>query len=175
MMKIAVDNHCLSRMSVKFRRHPAVRLRRESWGGLAFHQNMGELLELDHQAFEILAALSSAATLQELAAIVRSGVSHLPRLPELARFLRELNERGFVERVPINTDRGRRPARCGNTADIPEDRSTSTTTSKRGIERPAGRPLGGNLSLQSGVRVLLFGKPPAPRARASLRYPSSNR
>lgn len=122
-------------MSAKFRRHPAVRLRRESWGGLAFHRDIGELLELDGQAFQVLAALTCAATLRELAADVCHGASRSPRLPELAGFLQELDERGFVERVPLDTDHGRRSAMRCNTAGILSEPKI-TITSKRELNAP---------------------------------------
>ncbi len=51
---------------LRFRRHPAVRLRRESWGGLAFHRDRGDLLELDAEGFDAVAALARARTLADL-------------------------------------------------------------------------------------------------------------
>jgi radical SAM protein with 4Fe4S-binding SPASM domain len=119
-----------------FRRHPAVRLRRERWGGLAFHRDIGELLELDSQGFQILASLSSAATLRELAVTVRSGVSRLPRLPELARFLLELDERGFIERVPPDIHDGLHSTSYESTAAILPDQPASAVTSKRELSAP---------------------------------------
>ena len=38
--------------SGRIQRHPAVRLRREAWGGFAFHRDTGDLLELDRPAFD---------------------------------------------------------------------------------------------------------------------------
>ena len=133
-MKVAADNRC-SRMLFKVRRHPAVRLRRESWGGLAFHQDIGELLELDGQAFQVLAALSCATTLRDLSAIARGGVGYSPRLPELAQFLQELDELGFVERVPPDVDRRRCPAIRCHTAGIARKPKTAAT-SKRELSAP---------------------------------------
>jgi MoaA/NifB/PqqE/SkfB family radical SAM enzyme len=134
MMSIVAQTGCSPWMCVQFRRHPAVRLRREAWGGLAFHRDIGELLELDGQAFQVLAALSCATKLRDLPAVVRRGANHLPRLPELARFVQELEQRGFVERVPLNIDH-RRAVRC-NTADRLLDRLKTVTTSKCELSAP---------------------------------------
>ena len=48
------------RMAPVFQRNPAVRLRRESWGGIAFDRGSGDLLELNDAGFAVLAALSLA-------------------------------------------------------------------------------------------------------------------
>jgi radical SAM protein with 4Fe4S-binding SPASM domain len=136
MMKVATDIRRSSRMSLKFRRHPAVRLRRESWGGLAFHRDVGELLELDGQAFRVLDELSCAATLRDLSVVVRGGMRRSPRLPELAQFLQELDERGFVERVPPDIECGLRTAIRCNTAERLRDRRVTIKTSKRELSAP---------------------------------------
>lgn len=135
-MKVTDDNRCSPRMLVKIRRNPLVRLRRESWGGLAFHRSTGELLELDRQGFQVLAALSFAVTFQDLSSVLRGGVSRFPRWPELARFLQDLDERGFVERVPLDLDDGPRSARRESTAAILPVRPTSTITSGRELSAP---------------------------------------
>ena len=44
-------------------------MRREHWGGFAFHRGLGELLELDEQGFEALATLSQATRVRDFAAI----------------------------------------------------------------------------------------------------------
>jgi hypothetical protein len=44
----------------RFQRHPAVRLRRELWGGLAFHRDHGDLVEFDAEGFDTVAALAKA-------------------------------------------------------------------------------------------------------------------
>jgi MoaA/NifB/PqqE/SkfB family radical SAM enzyme len=90
-------------------RHPAVRLRPEAEGGLAFHRGSGDLLELDEHGFDALHALGRACTLRALAARV-SARGHVTRLPELASFVGALHARGFV-----------RPSRAG-TAPLPSER-----------------------------------------------------
>lgn len=45
---------------------PQVRLRRESFGGIAFHRGTGDLLELDEDGYAVLTALSQARTLRTL-------------------------------------------------------------------------------------------------------------
>lgn len=81
-----------------FQRSPDVRLRRESWGGVAFRRSDGDLLELDAEGFEVLAALERPRTLPALkAALRRTGVA--ARLPELASFVGTLERRGFARRV----------------------------------------------------------------------------
>ncbi|MCI0335630.1 MAG: hypothetical protein L0228_20670 [Planctomycetes bacterium] len=87
-----------SRPWLVFQRHPAVALRQERWGGLAFHRDLGDLMELDEQGFEVLASLARATDLRELRfAIGRAECP--PRLPELAHFVGDLVQRGFVQRI----------------------------------------------------------------------------
>ena len=57
----------------RFRVHQQVRLRREHFGGIAFHRGTGRLIEVDHEAFAVLAALHSGPRhLRELAAVARA-------------------------------------------------------------------------------------------------------
>jgi radical SAM protein with 4Fe4S-binding SPASM domain len=81
-----------------FQRSPAVRLRRESWGGLAFHRGLGDLLELDEEGFALLAFLSEPHTLPELRDALRRD-KHPARLPELAHFVATLADRDFLRQV----------------------------------------------------------------------------
>ncbi len=81
-----------------FQRHPAVRLRRESWGGLAFHRDRGDLLELDAEGFDAVAALAGARTLADLREHLRAR-GHPARRPELAAFVGTLEARDVVRRV----------------------------------------------------------------------------
>src|SRR5690242_2965780 len=85
-----------------FQRNPLVRLRRESWGGIAFHRGEGDLLELDESGFAVLTALSEAQSLPILGRSLRSQ-NLAVRLPKLARFLRTLEDRGFLEQVRPGT------------------------------------------------------------------------
>jgi sulfatase maturation enzyme AslB (radical SAM superfamily) len=82
----------------RFQRHPSVRLRRESWGGLAFHRDHGDLFELDPEGFDAAAALARAQTLSDLRGLLRAR-GHPARRPELAAFVRVLEARGVVRRV----------------------------------------------------------------------------
>jgi radical SAM protein with 4Fe4S-binding SPASM domain len=82
----------------RFQRHPAVRLRRESWGGLAFHREQGDLLELDTEGFDTLAALAGTRTLPELRGLLHAQ-GHPARRPELASFVGDLEVRGVVRRM----------------------------------------------------------------------------
>jgi MoaA/NifB/PqqE/SkfB family radical SAM enzyme len=83
---------------VSFQRCPAVRLRREAWGGIAFDRAGGDLLELDDAGFAVLAALSTAQTLAALRQTLhRQGQP--ARFPELASFLRTLESRALVQSV----------------------------------------------------------------------------
>ncbi|MHB1425353.1 MAG: radical SAM protein [Gemmataceae bacterium] len=85
-----------------FQRDPLVRLRRESWGGIAFHRGTGDLLELDELGFAVLVELSAAQGLSALALSLR-GQSLAARLPELAHFVRMLEDRNFLHRIPSGT------------------------------------------------------------------------
>jgi radical SAM protein with 4Fe4S-binding SPASM domain len=83
-----------TRMVPTFQRDPRVRLRREAWGGIAFHRGMGDLLELDEEGYALLSAFSQAWTLRALCDYLRR--SPRVRMPELARFVRTLEERQFL-------------------------------------------------------------------------------
>jgi len=85
----------------RFQRHPAVRLRRESWGGLAFHRDQGDLVELDAEGFDMVAALAQAQTLPDLRGLLRAQ-GHPARRPELAAFVCALEARGVVRRVALD-------------------------------------------------------------------------
>ena len=68
----------------RFQRHPAVRLRRKSWGGFAFHRDEGDLVELDAEGFDAVAALTGARTLPSCAVCcapgtIRRGVTNWRR------------------------------------------------------------------------------------------------
>ena len=82
----------------RFQRHPAVRLRRESWGGFAFHRDEGDLVELDAEGFDAVAALAGARTLPELRSLLRTR-DHPARRHELAAFVRDLEGRGVIRQV----------------------------------------------------------------------------
>jgi hypothetical protein len=82
----------------RFQRHLAVRLRRETWGGIAFHRGQGDLMELDEEGFDAVAALARAQTLPDLQGRLRTQ-GHPARLPELAEFVCALEARGIVRRV----------------------------------------------------------------------------
>jgi mycofactocin biosynthetic radical S-adenosylmethionine protein MftC len=82
----------------RFQRHPAVRLRRETWGGIAFHRGQGDLMELDEEGFDAVAALARAQTLPDLQGRLRTQ-GHPARRPELAEFVCALEARGIVRRV----------------------------------------------------------------------------
>jgi MoaA/NifB/PqqE/SkfB family radical SAM enzyme len=85
----------LRRNPCHVQRCAAVRLRREAWGGLAFDRSSGDLLELDAEGFEVLAALTAPQTLRDLHHLLgRKG--HRVRLPELAKFVKLLESRGLI-------------------------------------------------------------------------------
>jgi MoaA/NifB/PqqE/SkfB family radical SAM enzyme len=83
----------------RFQRHPAIRLRREAWGGLAFHRDTGDLLELDREGFDVARLLDRARTIPEIGARLRAR-GHEARRPELAHFLRQLEAHAIARRVP---------------------------------------------------------------------------
>ncbi len=85
-------------MDAHFQRRPAIRLRREAWGGFALDRRGGDLLELDAQGFAVLSSLAAARTLRGLATVLRAQ-AHPVRIPELAQFVAALDARGFVARV----------------------------------------------------------------------------
>jgi MoaA/NifB/PqqE/SkfB family radical SAM enzyme len=79
-------------------RAAAVRLRAESWGGFAFDRAGGDLLELDREAFALLAALGTARTPTQLEGELRRPGQPVRR-GELQSLLAALQRRGFVQRV----------------------------------------------------------------------------
>jgi MoaA/NifB/PqqE/SkfB family radical SAM enzyme len=81
-----------------FQRSPAVRLRRESWGGFAFDRERGDLIELDAEGFDVVAALTRPRTLADLHSALRAR-GRPARRPELAAFLRTLEDRGVVRQA----------------------------------------------------------------------------
>lgn len=121
---------------VCFQRHPAVLMRREHWGGFAFHRECGELLEVDEEGFEILATLSQATGVRDLAAIACCRADRPPRLPELARFLQELEQRGFVHRVLFSTDSGCRSTIGQSNADGYTDGCATSAPGNRDLSAP---------------------------------------
>ncbi len=125
-----------SRAPVCFQRHLAVLMRREHWGGFAFHRECGELLELDEEGFEILATLSQATGVRDLATIACCGADRPQRLPELARFLQELVQRGFVQRVSFNTDSGCCPTIGQRNADGYADGCATPAPGNRDLSAP---------------------------------------
>jgi radical SAM protein with 4Fe4S-binding SPASM domain len=91
-----------ARIQPTFQRSPLVRLRRESWGGIAFHRGEGDLLELDEAGFAVLTSLSQAQSLPALCHSLRCQ-AHVVRRPELAGFVRMLEDQGFLRSVPTTT------------------------------------------------------------------------
>jgi radical SAM protein with 4Fe4S-binding SPASM domain len=76
----------------------AVRLRREAWGGVAFDRAGGDLLELDREAFALLAALRTPGTPSDLERDLRRS-GHAVRRSELVGLLRDLERRRFLVRT----------------------------------------------------------------------------
>jgi MoaA/NifB/PqqE/SkfB family radical SAM enzyme len=60
------------RVPDRIQRHPAVRLRREAWGGFAFQRETGDLLELDRPGFDAVRLLGEPRTGPELCALLRA-------------------------------------------------------------------------------------------------------
>jgi hypothetical protein len=87
------------RPSSGWQRNPAVRLRREAWGGIAFHRVTGDLLELDAEGFAVLMLLGTAHSVPGLLAAL-SPAGGPRRLAELASFLHHLERERWVRRVP---------------------------------------------------------------------------
>jgi MoaA/NifB/PqqE/SkfB family radical SAM enzyme len=81
-----------------FQRSPDVRLRLESWGGFAFDRERGDLVELDAEGFDVVAALTRPQTLADLHTTLRAR-GHQARRPELATFLRALEGRGVIRQA----------------------------------------------------------------------------
>jgi MoaA/NifB/PqqE/SkfB family radical SAM enzyme len=89
-------------------RDPAVRLRREAWGGLAFHRNTGDLLELDREGFGVVRLLGTAHTASDVYAMLRAQGSEARR-SLFVSLLRQLETRSILLRVapdspPLPTD-----------------------------------------------------------------------
>jgi radical SAM protein with 4Fe4S-binding SPASM domain len=81
---------------------PAVRLRREAWGGVAFDRARGDLLELDREGFALLVALRTPMVLRAR--------ERGKRRAEVVSLIRRLERHGFVRRVaadavPLPADR----------------------------------------------------------------------
>jgi MoaA/NifB/PqqE/SkfB family radical SAM enzyme len=89
-----------TRPSSGWQRHPAVRLRREVWGGIAFHRATGDLLELDDEGFAVLMMLGTVHSVPGLLAAL-SPAAAPPRLAELASFLHHLEREKMVRRVEL--------------------------------------------------------------------------
>jgi pyrroloquinoline quinone biosynthesis protein E len=87
-----------ARPTCHLQRCPAVRLRREAWGGLAFDRAGGDLLELDRDGFAVLEILRTAQSLPGLTREL-SALGHPPRRPELIALLETLERRGFIRRA----------------------------------------------------------------------------
>ena len=79
-------------------RDPAVRLRREAWGGLAFHRDTGDLLELDREGFDLVRLLGTARTAADAHARLRIQGSEARRTM-LVDLLRQLEAQSVVRRV----------------------------------------------------------------------------
>jgi radical SAM protein with 4Fe4S-binding SPASM domain len=79
-----------------------VRLRREVWGGLAFHRGTGDLVELDREGFDAMLLLGKAQTASDLCAMLRAR-GHETRWPATVSFLRELEAQSIFRRVPPNS------------------------------------------------------------------------
>jgi len=81
-------------------RHPSVRLRRESWGGFAFHRDTGDLVELDRAGFDIAALLERVHTFAELLSRLSRANGRSVRPQVLARLVRSLEAHAMVRHVP---------------------------------------------------------------------------
>ncbi len=82
----------------RIQRHPAVRLRREAWGGFAFQRDTGDLLELDGPGFEAAMLLDEARTGPELCALLRAR-GHEANRTMLTSLLRGLEAHAILRRV----------------------------------------------------------------------------
>src|ERR1043165_4382350 len=80
---------------------PAVRLRREACGGVAFDRAGGDLLEVDKEGFAVLTVLHTAQSLPALQRHLRQ-LGQPARRAELITFLHSLERRGFICRVAAN-------------------------------------------------------------------------
>lgn len=87
-----------SRAVGRIQRHPAIRLRRESWGGLAFHRDTGDLLELDRAAFDAAVLLGGPRTGPELRAALGAR-GHEANPAETIELLRGLEAHAILRRV----------------------------------------------------------------------------
>ncbi len=83
-------------------RHPAVRLRREAWGGFAFHRDTGDLLELDRDGFDVVLLMGTAHTFVDLCSLLRAR-GHRGARPRLASFLAKLETHAMIGRVPADS------------------------------------------------------------------------
>ncbi len=89
----------------RFSLHPGVRLRREAFGGIAFHRGTGLLMEVDPEAFALLTLLSDSTwSLRALATALRSSFGRRVPVPEVASTLKEFAVRGIVEEVALPVD-----------------------------------------------------------------------
>src|SRR5579883_2470858 len=87
-----------ARAGTWIQRHPAVRLRREAWGGLAFQRDTGDLLELDRPGFEAARLLDEPRTGPELCVRLRAR-GHEAGPAETICLLRDLGAHAIVRRV----------------------------------------------------------------------------
>lgn len=89
----------------RFGLHAQVRLRREAFGGIAFHRGTGRMIEVDHEAFALLTLLSEGTrSLRALAAALRSPLGRRVAVPEVASILEEFAVRGIVQQVARPVD-----------------------------------------------------------------------
>jgi radical SAM protein with 4Fe4S-binding SPASM domain len=103
---------------------------------LAFQRHTGDLIELDEQAFEVLATLSHATDLREMTALMRYKVDHPPRLPELAHFLQELDGREFLECASVSKNSDPPSTVCSRLLDRYSRRLATATSRKRDVSAP---------------------------------------
>lgn len=83
-----------------------VRLRREAFGGIVFHQNTGRLIEVDAEGFDALSLMAEIGplTLRDLRSAVAQHLRRRVPAPELANFLAALVAREVV--ITHDTDSG---------------------------------------------------------------------
>ncbi len=85
-----------------FQRHPAVRLRGEAWGGIAFQRETGDLLELDRAGFEAVRLLGEARTGPEVCRLLRARGHQANRTATIG-LLRDLEALAIIRRVAPNS------------------------------------------------------------------------
>ncbi len=102
------------RVSGRIQRHPAVRLRREAWGGFAFQRETGDLLELDRPGFDAVRLLDEARTGPGLCALLRARGHEASRAETIA-LLRDLEAHAILRRVAPNAP----PLPCDPLAEKP--------------------------------------------------------